>query len=92
MVLCETCSLKLVRKMTVALNALFKIPMMILRNKMSALVTMSNVWNSDGDKECVATAVVTALIYREKCVTLVYILSIWRAPEFFTPEGTTLRQ
>lgn len=51
MTLCEACSLKPVRKMKVPLNALFKSSVMcILRNKMSALVAVSNVWNYGRDK------------------------------------------
>lgn len=83
MALCVACSLKLVRKRKVRLNALFKIPMVcVLRNKMSALVTTSNVWTSDGDKECLGKAFIMALVYVETCVTLIYILSIWEAGDF----------
>ena len=68
MALCEACSLKLVKMMIVPLNALFKIPGMILRNKMSALVTMSSVWNSDGDKECIGNSFCCGFnICREMC-------------------------
>lgn len=50
---------------------------------MSALVTMSNVWNSGGNKECLGKGyIVMALLYVETCVTLIYIWSIPEAREF----------
>lgn len=44
--------------------------------------SLSNVWNSDGDKEYPGEAFVMALVYVGTCVTLIYVLSIYEASEF----------
>lgn len=43
---------------------------------MSALITLSNDYIFEGDKQCLDKAVDVTLVYVEICVTSIYILSI----------------
>lgn len=43
---------------------------------MSALITLSNDYIFEGDKQCLDKAVDVTLVYVEICVTFIYILSI----------------
>lgn len=55
MVLCEVCSLRPVRVLNVPLNTCFEsLALCILKSEMNALFTISDVWNSEEDKECLA--------------------------------------
>lgn len=57
MVLYEAYRLKPVMEVEVLMNALFKGPVLyIFRSEMNALVTLSNVWNAERDKECFGEA------------------------------------
>ena len=71
---------KLVKKVEVSLNALFKSPVLcVLRSKMSSLVTISNVWNLKGIRSVLMWAFVVALVFVETYMTLIYILDICEA-------------
>lgn len=61
----------------------------ILRSEMCVLITISNVWNFEEDKKCLVRLCITALVYVQTCVTLIYILGICdaRDSEFFTLRG-----
>lgn len=64
MVLYEACSLRPVKEANVSLNSLFKIPALcILRSEVSALVTVSDVWNSEQDNEFLGEALYYGVKY-----------------------------
>lgn len=55
MVLYEACSLRPVRVLNVPLNTCFEsLALCILKSEMNASFTVSDVWNSEEDKECLA--------------------------------------
>lgn len=74
MVLYEAYSLKPVRALNIPSNALFKCPVLcIFRREVNALVALSNVWNAEGDEECLGEALYVALVCAETQLTLIYI-------------------
>ena len=55
MVLYEACSLRPVKVLNVPLNTCFEsLSLCILKSEMNDSFTVSDVWNSEEDKECLA--------------------------------------
>lgn len=46
-------------------------------SKMSALVTVNNIWNSEEDKECLGEAIDFRFSVIETYVTLIYVLDVY---------------
>ena len=62
MALYEACSLRVAREIQVPLNALYEsLTSYILRNEMSSLVSLNNVWNSEGESILVRPLIVDLL-------------------------------
>lgn len=92
MVLYEISSLRLLGEVNILSNTLCKsltLCILILRNKIAALVIINDIRDSEIDKECLDEALLTALVC-ETCVTL--ILYFWVTMkleihrEFFIPK------
>lgn len=49
---------------------------------MSALVTVSNVWNSNRDRSVLVRPFIMAFVYVQTCVILIYILNICETRDF----------